>query len=169
MSSSARSLVLALFTLPFGVLAANAADSLPDAVAAPGYSTVVKLHAEGAQVYECKPDAAGKLVWTFREPIATLMTEGQTVGRHYAGPNWDYTDGSGVTAKVAGNAPGATPKDIALLKLEVTAERGSGILSGVTLVQRLNTKGGKVDGPCDKVAAIQNAPYSADYVFLKKP
>jgi hypothetical protein len=142
---------------------------LPDPVAAPGYTTVVKLHAEGAQVYECKPDAQGHLTWAFREPIATLMTEGQTVGRHYAGPTWEYSDGSAVTAKAAGNAPGATPKDIALLKLEVTAQHGTGALTGVALVQRLNTKGGKLEGPCDKVAATQSAPYSADYVFLKKP
>ncbi len=33
----------------------------------------------------------------------------------------------------------------------------------------INTKGGKLDGACDKVAAIQSVPYSADYVFLRKP
>jgi Protein of unknown function (DUF3455) len=153
------------------VASAHAEDAapLPDAVAAAGFTAIVTLHAEGAQVYECKPDAAGKLAWSFREPIATLMTEGKTVGRHYAGPNWEYVDGSAVTAKVIGNAPGAGPKDIALLKLEVTSQRGSGILSGAALVQRLNTKGGKLDGACDKVAAIQSVPYSADYVFLRKP
>ncbi|MGO9359083.1 MAG: DUF3455 domain-containing protein [Xanthobacteraceae bacterium] len=157
--------------LLLGAVAGAKADDapLPEAIAAPGYTTIVKLHAEGAQIYECKPDAAGKLGWAFREPIATLMTEGQTVGRHYAGPNWDYQDGSGVTAKGAGNAPGATPKDIALLKLEVTSQRGSGMLSAAALVQRINTKGGKLDGACDKVAAIQSVPYSADYVFLRKP
>ena len=151
-------------------LAGHADDApLPEAIAAPGAATIVKLHAEGAQIYECKPDAQGHLVWTFREPIATLMTEGQTVGRHYAGPNWDYQDGSGVTAKLAASAPGATPKDIALLKLDVTAPRGSGILSAAATVQRINTKGGKLEGACDKVAALQSVPYSADYVFLKKP
>jgi hypothetical protein len=153
------------------VVSAHADDPapVPDTVAAAGFTAIVTLHAEGAQVYECKPDAAGKLTWSFREPIATLMTEGKTVGRHYAGPNWEYADGSAVTAKVVGNAPGAGPKDVALLKLEVTSQRGSGILTPASIVQRLNTKGGKLDGPCTKVAAIESVPYAADYVFLRKP
>jgi hypothetical protein len=150
-------------------IAAGHAEEPAATIAAPGLTTIVTLHAEGAQVYECKPDTTGHMVWSFREPIATLLTEGKTVGRHYAGPNWDYLDGSGVTGKVTGNAPGATPKDIPLLKLDVVASRGTGILSPATTVQRLNTRGGKLEGACDKVAAIQNVPYSADYVFLRKP
>ena len=38
----------------------------------------------------CKAGADGKLAWTFREPIATLLADGKTVGRHYAGPNWEH-------------------------------------------------------------------------------
>ncbi len=147
---------------------ANAQTPLPDAIAAPGETVVLTVHAEGAQVYECKAGADGKLTWVFREPIATLLVDGKTVGRHYAGPNWEHIDGSIVTAKAAGNAPGATADDIPWLKLQVTASRGSGVLTGVTTVQRINTKGGKLDGPCDKPGTFKSAPYSADYVFLKK-
>jgi hypothetical protein len=50
----------------------------------------------------------------------------------------------------------------------VTSGRGTGILSGVTTVQRINTVGGKLDGDCDKAGTYRNAPYSADYVFLRK-
>ena len=147
---------------------AAAAESLPDAIAAPGESIVLSVHAEGAQVYECKAGADGKLGWAFREPIATLLSEGKTVGRHYAGPNWELTDGSAVVGKAAGNAPGATAADIPWLKLEVTARRGSGTLTPVTTVQRINTHGGKLDGACDKAGEFRSAPYSAEYVFLKK-
>ncbi|MGL9616572.1 DUF3455 domain-containing protein [Bradyrhizobium sp. U531] len=147
---------------------AGAAEPLPAAIAAPGESLVLSVHAEGAQVYECKAASDGKLAWVFREPIATLLSEGKTVGRHYAGPNWELTDGSAVTAKAAGNAPGATAADIPWLKLEVTARRGSGTLMPVTTVQRINTHGGKLDGACDKAGEFRSAPYSADYVFLKK-
>ncbi|MBR0929878.1 DUF3455 domain-containing protein [Bradyrhizobium diazoefficiens] len=147
---------------------AAAAESLPDAIAAPGESMVLSVHAEGAQVYECKAGADGKLGWAFREPIATLLSEGKTVGRHYAGPNWELTDGSAVVGKAAGNAPGATAADIPWLKLEVTARRGSGTLTPVTTVQRINTHGGKLDGVCDKAGEFRSAPYSAEYVFLKK-
>jgi len=144
------------------------AQSLPAAIAAAGETAVATWHAEGAQVYECKAGADGKLAWVFREPIATLVSDGKTIGRHYAGPNWEHLDGSAVTAKAAGNAPGATPSDIPWLKLEVTASRGSGTLSGVTTVQRINTRGGKHEGACDKAGALHSAPYAADYVFLRK-
>lgn len=147
---------------------AAAADPLPAAIAAPGESNVLSVHAEGAQVYECKAGADGKLAWAFREPIATLLSDGKTVGRHYAGPNWELADGSAVVGKAIGNAPGATAADIPWLKLEVTARRGSGTLTPVTTVQRINTHGGKLDGACDKAGAFRSAPYSADYVFLKK-
>ena len=141
---------------------------IPAAIAAPGESVIATLHAEGAQVYECKAGADGKLTWAFREPIATLLLDGKTVGRHYAGPSWDHADGSGVAGKALANAPGMTATDIPWLKLEVTARRGSGTLSAATTVQRINTHGGKLDGACDKAGEFKSAPYSAEYVFLKK-
>ena len=160
---------LSLLLLLGSLTGAPAAETpLPGAIAAPGETTILSVHAEGAQVYECKAGPDGKLAWTFREPIATLLVDGKTVGRHYAGPNWEHSDGSAVTGKVAGNAPGATPDDIAWLKLDVVSQRGSGVLTGVTTVQRINTKGGKLDGACDKAGSFRSMPYSADYVFLRK-
>ena len=141
---------------------------MPASIAAAGETVVATWHAEGAQVYECKAGADGKLAWAFREPTAALLLDGKTVGRHYAGPNWEHMDGSAVVAKVAGNAPGATPNDIPWLKLEVTASRGSGVLSGVATVQRINTAGGRHEGACDKAGTFYSAPYAADYVFLRK-
>jgi hypothetical protein len=146
----------------------HAAEPLPAAIAVTGEATVVTLHAEGAQVYECKAGSDGKLAWAFREPIATLSEDGKTVGRHYAGPNWEHADGSAVTGKAVGNAPGATPNDIPLLKLEAVARRGSGLLADISTVQRINTVGGKLDGACEKAGAYRSVPYSADYVFLRK-
>jgi hypothetical protein len=154
--------------MAISVVNASAQTPVPAAIAAPGETIVLTVHAEGAQVYECKAGADGKLAFAFREPIATLIVDGKTVGRHYAGPNWEHSDGSAVTAKAAGNAPGATSDDIPWLKLEVTANRGSGALSNVTTVQRINTKGGKLEGPCEKAGTFKSAPYAADYVFLRK-
>jgi Protein of unknown function (DUF3455) len=164
-----RTAALALMALSGSLASATATETpLPAAIAAPGETVVLSAHAEGAQVYECKAGTDGKLGWAFREPIATLMADGKTVGRHYAGPNWENADGSAVTGKAIGNAPGATANDIAWLKLEVIAHRGSGILSAVTTVQRINTQGGQLAGACDKQGATKSAPYSADYVFLRK-
>jgi hypothetical protein len=167
MSFLARA-ALALLLLSGLSVSAKAQTPLPDAIAAPGETVVLTVHAEGAQVYECKAGADGKLAWAFREPIATLFVDGKTIGRHYAGPNWEHIDGSAVVGKVTGNAPGATADDIAWLKLQVVSSRGSGVLTGVTTVQRINTKGGNLKGACDQAGSFKSAPYSADYVFLKK-
>ena len=156
--------ILALSTLPLPVAAAEA----PDAIAAPGEALVATVQAAGAQVYECRLDAAGKLAWRFREPIATLMVEGKTVGRHYAGPTWEMTDGSAVDAKASGRAPGASANDIPLLKLDVAARRGNGQLADVTTIQRLNTKGGVAGGECTTYGALLSVPYTADYAFYRK-
>jgi hypothetical protein len=148
-----------------------AAAEVPDAIAAPGEIPVMSVHAVGAQVYECQYSPAGKLVWQFREPVATLLIAGKTVGRHYAGPTWEtweMSDGSAVSAKVLARAPGASANDIPLLKLEVTARHGSGKLSNVTTIQRLNTQGGTADGACDSSGALLSVPYTADYVFYRK-
>jgi len=164
-----RNGALALVLLSGSLASAPAAETpLPDAIAAPGATVVLTVHAEGAQVYECKAGTDGRLTWAFREPIATLMADGKTVGRHYAGPNWEHSDGSAVVGKAIGNAPGATASDIPWLKLEVVSKRGSGVLSDVTTVQRINTKGGKLEGACDSAGSYRSAPYSADYVFLRK-
>src|ERR1700712_2338620 len=118
-----RTLALALLPLSGSLAGVPAAETLPAAIVAPGETLVLATHAEGAQVYECKAGSDGKLAWTFREPIATLMA-----------------DGSAVTGKAIGNAPGATPSDIPWLKLEVISHRGNGTFSAVTTVQRINTQ-----------------------------
>jgi hypothetical protein len=151
-----------------GALAQSPHLQLPAAIAASGDTALATYHAEGAQVYECKAGNDGKLAWTFREPIATLLSNGKTVGRHFAGPTWALNDGSSVIAKVAGNAPGGTAQDIPWLKLEVTSHGGNGLLAEVDTVQRLNTRGGVASGTCDQAGAFRSVPYSAEYSFLSK-
>jgi hypothetical protein len=163
-TSSLHGSVFMLLFLPLSAAWAQ----VPDAIAASGDALVATVHAEGAQLYECKADSGVKLAWQFREPIATLLMDGKTVGRHYAGPSWELVDGSAVTGKMAGRAPGSTSKDIPLLKLEVMSQRGSGQLTGVTTIQRLNTKGGTAEGPCEPAGAFLSVPYSADYTFYQK-
>jgi len=158
----------AIFSLLASLVSASAQTPLPEAIAAPGETVMLTLHAEGAQVYECKTAAEGTLAWVFREPIATLFLDGKTVGRHYAGPNWEYSDGSAVVGQVVGTAPGQVAMDIPWLKLGVTSRRGNGALSPATTVQRINTVGGKLNGACYKAGTYESVPYSADYVFLRK-
>jgi hypothetical protein len=165
------SLKIPLFTLSLTVASLHAGQTsaqAPTAIAAPGATIAATFHAEGAQVYECKSDSDSELVWQAREPIATLILDGKTAGRHYAGPSWEHIDGSAVLARVVDTAPGSTPNDIPWLKLDVTIRRGVGALSGVTTVLRINTKGGTAQGPCDKLGSYRSVRYSADYVFLRR-
>jgi Protein of unknown function (DUF3455) len=163
-----KNAVLTAIFLTGSFAGATAQTPLPAEIAAPGETAILTLHAEGAQVYECKAGADGTLVWAFREPIATLVSSGKTVGRHYAGPNWEYSDGSAVVGQVVGTAPGMVANDIPWLKLGVTSRRGTGVLSQATTVQRINTAGGKLSGACYKSGTYESVPYSADYVFLRK-
>jgi len=163
-----KRIALTAFFLAASFVNATAQTAIPETIAAPGETAVLTLHAEGAQVYECKAGADGTLAWAFREPIATLLSDGKTVGRHYAGPSWEYSDGSAVVGQVVGTAPGGVAMDIPWLKLGVTSRRGNGVLGPVTTVQRINTAGGKLNGACYKAGSYESVPYSADYVFLRK-
>jgi Protein of unknown function (DUF3455) len=117
----------------------GAMAQVPAAVSAPGETTVATFQGEGAQIYQCKAGNDGTLAWVFREPIATLILDDKTVGRHYAGPTWEVVNGSAVTAKAIGTAPGATANDIPWQKLDAVNHRGGGTLADVGTVQRLDT------------------------------
>jgi len=166
MSKITKMLLFAAAGIALSIRAGQSSAQMPAAIDAPGQTVVTTLHAEGAQVYECKADAQGKPAWQIREPIATLFLNGRTIGRHYAGPTWEHTDGSKVVGRVVATALGATPNDIPWLRLDVVERHGNGILSGVTTVQRINTKGGSAQGPCDNTGRYLSVPYSAEYVFL---
>lgn len=162
---------LFVFALGLGSLTAAAAAQpsaeVSAAIATPGLAIATVLHAEGAQVYECRAASDGNLAWRPREPTATLIFDGSTVGRHYAGPRWEYVDGSVIKAKSVSSAPGATEDDIPWLQLDVVDQRGNGKFSGVTHVQRVNTRGGAARGPCGEAGAFRSVPYAADYIFLR--
>jgi hypothetical protein len=137
------------FTIVALLIAPAAAAELPDIMKAPGEILVTTTHAVGAQIYECEFDTAERLIWQFREPIATLFSSGKTVGRHYAGPSWELIDGSLVSGKVVASAPAASRNDIPLLRLDVTSRRGQGQLTLITAIKRINTRGGVASGTCN--------------------
>jgi hypothetical protein len=154
---------ISILALGYGAAAAD----LPAAIAAPGETVTYQVHALGAQIYECMADGKGKLTWQYHEPIATLMRDGTTVGRHYAGPSWEIGL-SQIKGKVTATSPASNSKDIPWLKLAVPEPTDDGALDGVTTVQRINTTGGVVDGECAKSGDFRAESYEADYLFLKK-
>jgi hypothetical protein len=167
-----RSLILA------GVVCGSSAlAGTPDEIRVPGEIPGIALHAEGAQIYECLPDAAKQLVWQPREPAAILMDGSKSVGRHYAALHWEtvdsttlvweHKDGSSVKAAIVARAASRAADDLPWLKFKVIAQTGDGLFYGVTHVQRINTQGGLARGPCDQADSYRSAPYSADYVFWR--
>jgi hypothetical protein len=146
--------------------AAVATPALPFDLSA--RTVVATFHAEGAQLYQCKAKPGGsELVWTFREPIAALMENGETIGRHFAGPRWELDDGSVVQARMTQSMAGPTPSDIPMLKLDVIQHKGHGRLDQVTTVYRLDTHSGALQGACSTPGAFRSIPYSAEYVFAR--
>ncbi|MDY7532564.1 DUF3455 domain-containing protein [Pseudomonas sp. Bout1] len=168
-----RLALLALQVIGMAVLIACAIDAqraqaqdLPDPLNGDAKTILLTVRAEGVQIYNCAKDNNGQLTWQFREPLATLMVNGKTVGRHFAGPTWELNDRSAVVGKVAAQAPGATGRDIALLRLDVVSHQGVGGLSAVVAVQRLHTEGGVFSGSCEHDGDLHVEPYRADYRFL---
>ena len=110
--------------------------------------------ATGFQIYVCRPDADGKPAWTLKAPEAELFDEqGKPIGKHFGGPTWQLNDGSQITGKMAAKADAPDPKAIPWLLVTVTGHSGSGKLSGVTSIQRVNTVG----WPCAGGAGMHSA------------
>jgi hypothetical protein len=130
------------------------------------------VHAKGDQIYACKSDAA-QFTWTLKAPDARLFDkDGKPFGKHFAGPSWEANDGSRVTGKAVANTPSPNPKSIPWLLVNVISHDGSGVLSRVTTILRLNTKGGKARATgCDAshLGKELRVPYSADYLFIYAP
>src|SRR5438132_14417276 len=60
-------------------------------------SLAMIVPAKGVQIYECRAgkDQTGRYEWAFVAPEADLFdARGDRIGRHYAGPHWEATDGS---------------------------------------------------------------------------
>ena len=114
---------------------------------------VLKAQATGAQVYECRAasDEVHRFQWTLKAPDADLYDDGGgRIGRHYAGPTWEATDGSTVVGEVKAKDNGPDPGAIPWLLLDAKATSGHGVFWGIQSVQRLNTVGGKAPAEgCD--------------------
>ena len=135
-------------------------------------SLAMIVPAKGVQIYECRAgkDQAGAYEWVFVAPEADLFdAQGNRIGRHYAGPHWESTDGSKIlgTAKERADAPAAGAIPWLLLSAKSVGPAGS--FSKVTSIQRVNTVGGVAPrSGCSQARAATSAriDYTADYYFF---
>jgi hypothetical protein len=105
----------------------------------------------------------------FKAPEAQLAdAKGKPFGKHFAGPTWQSSDGSSVTATLVAKMDSPDARSIPWLLLNVSNHQGDGILARAKAIQRVNTKGGKPPASgCDADHLNQEvrSPYSADYNF----
>jgi len=135
-------------------------------------SLAMIVSARGVQIYECRArkDQVGGYEWAFVAPAADLFDAGgNTIGRHYAGPHWESTDGSKVLGTVKERADAPVADAIPWLLLAAKSVGPAGAFSKVTSIQRVNTAGGVAPGAgCSQAAAgaLSRINYTADYYFF---
>ena len=147
--------------------------SLPDAVKVPqGHKVALETVGAGQITYECraKKDAAG-FEWVFVGPDAKLMArDGKQVGKYFGPPaTWESADGSKITGTQVAVAPAAAG-NIPLQLVKANPAMGSGAMTGVSYIQRVDTRGGVAPAKaCDAgmVSAKEIVKYQADYIFWK--
>ena len=130
--------------------------------------------AKGFQVYECRvrKGQTAAYEWAFVAPEADLYDQsGRRIGRHYAGPHWESTDGSKIvgTPKERADAPAADA--IPWLLLTAKSVGPAGAFSRVTSIQRVNTVGGvapKADCSQTVLGSQARSAYTADYYFFSE-
>ena len=138
-----------------------------------GQLVYLEALASGVQIYECLPKLADPSAyeWTFRAPEAALVDRsGRSLGKHYAGPTWESTDGSTVVGEVKARDPGPNPSAIPWLLLGAKATTGGGTFGQARSIQRVQTAGGIApSAPCNAANAKQasRVPYTATYYFYR--
>jgi Protein of unknown function (DUF3455) len=129
----------------------------------PGNKVAFRVYAIGVQRYRWNGAS-----WDFVEPVATLYADSNyrvKVGTHYAGPTWESILGGQV---VATREASCSPDPASIPWLLLRATSADGVLSPVTYIQRVNTKGGLTPtAPGASTGVIAEIPYTTDYYFYR--
>nr|WP_315489224.1 DUF3455 domain-containing protein [uncultured Rhodoferax sp.] len=149
-------------------------DGLPAAVQVPaGNKVAMETVGVGEITYQCnaKKDMADQFEWVFVGPNAKLNDRsGKQVGKYYGPPaTWENMDGSkltGAQVAVSPSAPGNIPNQL----VKANPAMGSGTMTGVTYIQRVNTMGGVAPSmacTASNMGSKQIVKYQSDYIFYK--
>ncbi len=147
---------------------------LPAAVQVPaGNKVAMETVGVGEITYQCsaKKDMADQFEWVFVGPDAKLNDRsGKQIGKYYGPPaTWENMDGSkltGTQVAVSPSAPGNIPNQL----VKANPAMGSGAMTGVTYIQRVNTMGGVAPSmacTAGNMGSKQIVKYQSDYIFYK--
>jgi Protein of unknown function (DUF3455) len=160
--------VLAACATPTPLMAPKVASGLQAPGSTAPYNEVL---ASGVQIYECSRKADGTVDWVFKAPEASLTNRaGATVGKHYAGPTWEASDGSKVVGEVKARDPGPVATAIPWLLLAAKSNAGTGLYADTKFIQRVATAGGLAPAAgCTESSLKSEAkvPYTATYFFYR--
>ena len=149
-------------------------SALPATIQVPaGNKVALETVGIGEITYECrdKANAPGITEWVFVGPSAVLNDRsGKQVGKYYGPPaTWEAMDGSKLTAVQLAVAP-SNPGSLPLQLVKANPAMGSGLMTGVTHIQRVALKGGVAPASECSVAkkgTKEIVKYQADYIFWK--
>ena len=138
---------------------------------------IMHAYAKGVQVYICTQDTedTSHYTWIFSEPRANLYADlnyRKLIGKHYFNPankpTWEDTDGSTISGAKLQQASSPDSLAIPWLLLKGIIPGGTGKLSQVVYIQRINTKGGKAPATADRQhkGSRLEQPYTAEYLFF---
>jgi len=148
--------------------------TLPASIQVPaGHRVAMETVGVGEITYECraKGDAPGGHAWMFVGPQADLNSRsGVKLGAYFGPPaTWKANDGSHITGKQLAVAPGEKGS-IPMQLVQANPAVGQGAMTGITYVQRVQTKGGVAPVvSCDsgQLGRKEIVKYQADYIFWK--
>jgi hypothetical protein len=134
-----------------------------------GSRLVLEAQGEGVQIYACK-EAGAAMSWALTGPEAQLLDPaGRPVGKHFAGPTWQLTDGSTVQGVLMASQPSGEAGAVAWLLLRAKPGTATGKMTEVAFIRRTETHGGVADPAgcrsAEDAGKTARVPYSAHYAF----
>lgn len=136
----------------------------------PAKSPAIEAFGKGVQIYSCKASNGG-YAWSLKAPDASLQdAKGNVIGKHFAGPSWQATDGSTVVGEPLNVSPSPNAGAIAWIVLHAKSHSGDGAMANVQYIVRTRTEGGVAPASgCDAshAGAEVRVPYSAIYLFFR--
>jgi hypothetical protein len=134
---------------------------------------VLGLSVAGMQRYECRAlaNSPNRFLWAWLGPDAALFDGQQRqVARFAAGPRWQGLDGGQMLGRVRASTASPTPGNVPW-EIFVADSATTGLFTGVTAVQQVNTEGGlPPDTPCAERNLGQQAesPFRAEQILYRK-
>ena len=89
----------------------------------PAGKVILRAHAQGDQIYTCQQNAY-TFSWGLKAPDARLLDDSnRVIGRHFAGPTWQLSDGSQVVGRPIAKQDAPEPNAVPWLTLAAISTR----------------------------------------------